>query len=265
MAKRFAFNLDAAVPAAWDFLWAANLKDRAKQERDHLDGDFGKYGRRWYTRTFYICAVDVVAQVRSFAYETAKGQKWGTNGVRGPDYGIRLSGNVDGRVRDWLLRTKDGHNFDRGHISGMRFRPRGEPLGPSEKDDDPLQPRGLCRPASLQRRCDESSEPLRLAAVEGPDAEGVGRGNVQALSQPQVRSTGAASQGRAEGLEDRRGRSVITGADVWDDLDTYVSTVRPSDLLLTERNLTTVLVEMYEHAGDPEEIAKHVRSWMEQH
>ena len=134
MAKRFAFNLDAAVPAAWDFLWAANLKDRAKQERDHLDGDFGKYGRRWYTRTFYICAVDVVAQVRSFAYETAKGQKWGTNGVRGPDYGIRLSGNVDGRVRDWLLRTKDGHNFDRGHISGMRFRPRGEPLGPSEKD-----------------------------------------------------------------------------------------------------------------------------------
>ena len=58
---------------------------------------------------------------------------------------------------------------------------------------------------------------------------------------------------------------MITGADVWDDLDTYVSTVRPSDLLLTERNLTTVLVEMYEHAGDPEEIAKHVRSWMEQH
>lgn len=134
MAKRFAFNVSAAIPAAWDFLWAINLKDRAKMEKEHPDGDFGKYGRRWYTRTFYICAADVVAQVRSFAYETAKGQKWGTNGVRGPDYGIRMSGDLEGQVRSWLLRSKVGHNFGRGHISGMRFRPHGAPLGPSEKD-----------------------------------------------------------------------------------------------------------------------------------
>jgi len=134
MAKRFAFDLNKAIEAAWDYLWDVNLKDRAKQEAEHPDGDFGKYGRRWYTRTFYICAADIVSQVRSFAYETAKGLKWGTNGVRGPDYGIRLSGNVEGEVRRWLLRTKDSHNFGRGHISGMRFRPRGAPLGPSEKD-----------------------------------------------------------------------------------------------------------------------------------
>jgi hypothetical protein len=134
MAKHFAFDLHAAIPAAWDYLWKNNLKKRAEYEAKYPDGDFGKYGRRWYTQTFYICAVDVVAQVRSFAYETAKGLKWGTNGVRGPDYGIRLSGDVEGTVRTWLLRTKAGHNFGRRHISGMRFRPRGAPRGPSEQD-----------------------------------------------------------------------------------------------------------------------------------
>lgn len=134
MSKRFAFDTNAAIAAAWDFLWAANLKERAKTEKEHPDGNFGKYARRWYTQTFYICAADVVRQVRSFAYESAKGLKWGTNGVRGPDYGIRMSGDLEGKVRSWLLLTKEGHNFGRGHISGMRFRPRGEPLGPSEKD-----------------------------------------------------------------------------------------------------------------------------------
>jgi hypothetical protein len=134
MAKRFIFSIEQAIPAAWDFLWAHNLKARAKCEAENPNGVFGKYARRWYTRTFYICAADMVAQVRSFAYETAKGLQWGTNGVRGPDYGIRMSGDLDGRVRTWLLRTKDGHNFGRGHISGMRFRPKGAPLGPSEQD-----------------------------------------------------------------------------------------------------------------------------------
>jgi hypothetical protein len=134
MSKRFAFDTRRAISAAWDLLWEENLKDRAKLEADHPDGDFGKYARRWYTRTFYLCAADVVAQVRSFAYETAHGLAWGTNGVRGPDYGIRLPGNVEGEVRSWLLATKAGHNFGRGHISGMRFRPKGEPLGPSEED-----------------------------------------------------------------------------------------------------------------------------------
>lgn len=134
MAKRFAFSIEKAIPAAWDFLWAVNLKERAKMEAENPNGDFGKYARRWYTRTFYICAADIVAQVRSFAYETAHGKAWGTNGVRGPDYGIRLSGDVEGRVRSWLLLFTEGHNFGRGHISGMRFRPKGAPLGPSEED-----------------------------------------------------------------------------------------------------------------------------------
>jgi hypothetical protein len=67
-------------------------------------------------------------------HRAANGQKWGDNGRWGPDYGIRLSGGVEGAVRDWLLRTKDGHNFGRGHISGMRFRPKGAPFGPSEED-----------------------------------------------------------------------------------------------------------------------------------
>ena len=38
-------------------------------------------------------------------------------------------------VRDYLLHNRGitGHNFSRGHISGMRFRPRGEPLSPAEQ------------------------------------------------------------------------------------------------------------------------------------
>ncbi len=160
---RFNFNTRAAIEAAWTLLWANNLKERAKEEKEHPDGDFGKWGRCWYTRTFYICAADVTAQVRSFAYETAKGLKWGTNGVRGPDYGIRLPGSVDGEVRRWLLATKDHHNFGRGHISGMRFRPRGEPLGPSEEDTlkKQAQPK---RPAPIHfSRNGYSGKPLCVA------------------------------------------------------------------------------------------------------
>jgi hypothetical protein len=130
---RFKFDVHAAIPAAWDYLWAENIEERAKLEKERGDGPWTKYARRFYTRTFYLCAADIERQVRSFAYESAHGQKWGDNGRWGPDYGIRISGNLDGLVRDWLLRTKDGHNFGRGHISGMRFRPKGAPLGPSEE------------------------------------------------------------------------------------------------------------------------------------
>jgi len=166
MGKRFSFDIAKAIPAAWDFLWADNLKDRAKQEKDHPDGDFGKYGRRWYTRTFYLCAADIVRQVRSFAYETSHGLEWGTNGVRGPDYGIRISGDLESAVRDWLLRTKDGHNFSRGHISGMRFRPKGAPLGPSEEDtiEKKTKPK---RPAPIHFSRSGFGRPLCTAVSSG--------------------------------------------------------------------------------------------------
>ena len=43
--------------------------------------------------------------------------------------------NLEAMVRNWLLNNRNltSHNFRRGHISGARFRPRGEPLSKQEE------------------------------------------------------------------------------------------------------------------------------------
>lgn len=122
--KRVVFNLQKAIPAAWDMCWARNLANR-------------KTGHDFRGQTFYLCANDVEQQVRAFAQDTLNGKPWGTTPIwYGSTYsGVRITGNLQSEVRDWLLDNPKimGHNFNRGHISGMRFRPVGEPLNDAEK------------------------------------------------------------------------------------------------------------------------------------
>lgn len=124
--RKIAFDVRAAIPAAWDKMWAENLKRRREDVAYEK-----KHGRRPFdaARTYFLTAASIEREVREMADRaaTATGMSWGV---------VRISGNLQRAVRDWLLRGPRGlqqHNFGRGHISGMRFRPRGEPLAPAEK------------------------------------------------------------------------------------------------------------------------------------
>lgn len=124
MGRRFAFDVKAAIVAACDMIWADKQKQLAK-------------GDSYRDSAYYLTAADVEYQVRQFAEETAKGEAWGTHGIAfGRPWGrVRLSGNLQGAVRDYLLYSGkfDSHNFGKSHISGARYRPRGAPLSPAEK------------------------------------------------------------------------------------------------------------------------------------
>lgn len=114
-------DFNQAIPAAFAHVWQRNLERRAA-------------GDDFRGNTYYVTASDVEEQVRCFAEDQLAGKPWGTKESygRGWHNGLRISGDLTGAVRQWLLRNCDGHNFGRGHISGMRFRPRGEPIGPAE-------------------------------------------------------------------------------------------------------------------------------------
>lgn len=126
--KRIGFNVQEAIVFAWQHLWALNLKRRAD-------------GNDFRGNTYYLTAADVEAQVRTLAYESMNGEKWGSSGDgRYATYtgDIRISvggGGLNNVVRHWLLTNRNitHHNFARGHISGARFRPVGEPLAPKEQ------------------------------------------------------------------------------------------------------------------------------------
>lgn len=128
-------DFSQAIPAAFVCVWQRNLKMRAA-------------GNDFRGNTYYVTASDVEEQVRCFAEDQLAGKPWGTKESygRGWHNGLRISGDLTGAVRQWLLRNCDGHNFGRGHISGMRFRPRGEPIGPTEQ-------------ATLQKKAEERANP----------------------------------------------------------------------------------------------------------
>jgi hypothetical protein len=118
-------NHNALIGEAFAFLWRDNLS-RQKSEA-------GSYNPGQY---YYVTASDVEAQVRLFIEEDlehvergSKGRAWGRGYSR-----ITVRGNLLSDVRKWLLcnLSLERHNFGRGHVSGMRFRPRGAPLHPSE-------------------------------------------------------------------------------------------------------------------------------------
>jgi len=126
MRKAFAFDVQAAIRAAWDLLWADAVRMRGTDYRASHD--------------YYLTATDVERAVRGLADLTAEGKPWPKD--KAPEwYGysrVRFRGNLNGQVRDWLFgEVRRGRltsfNFGRGHISGARFRPAGEPVTETEK------------------------------------------------------------------------------------------------------------------------------------
>lgn len=152
MGKHFAFDMHLAIKTAWDMLWAANLVRRKEN-----DAYKKKYGKRSYddASTYYLCAADLVRTVRGFAQQTADGKPWSLDGY---PYNVRLRGDVQRAVRDWLMYGNGGkivgHNFGRGHISGMRFRPAGAPMAEAEVEtmNSKLRSRGKEKPRHYGHR-----------------------------------------------------------------------------------------------------------------
>jgi hypothetical protein len=166
MGKRFAFDLAKAIPAAWALCWADNLKTRAKG---------GTYRP---STTFYLTASDIENQVRLFAEETAAGEAWGTRGRawgRGYGFTVRVSGDLKRTVRDWLLNGArngrlESHNFGRGHISGMRFRPAGEPISDAEQTTIKVKKARADKPLTKHFSKRYGHPPLCTAARRSPFA-----------------------------------------------------------------------------------------------
>jgi len=128
MSRRFHFDIHAAIPAAFALIW--KHKEERRRDDDPTSFHFDEH--------FYVTASDVENQVRRFARETVDGKPWGSTGLAwgyGGHEGVRLPGDLNSRVRSWLLNNREleRHNFGKGHISGMRFRPRGTGLSEAEK------------------------------------------------------------------------------------------------------------------------------------
>lgn len=136
MRKRFAFDTAKAIQYAWDLLWQGNLKQRAEDAK--LAKRLGKPTVYGMARTYYLTATDLVRAVRELAHCTAKGDPWPTDPSSLVHYygsQVRMSGDLLGTVRRWLRSNPKltSHNFGKGHISGERYRPIGEPISEAEK------------------------------------------------------------------------------------------------------------------------------------
>lgn len=118
-------DLTDRIAKAWDWLW--NYKTTT-------DFSWRVGGEPWITAT------ELESRVRAAMAEELLGKPYGAEGTSTYER-VRVStgGRTDllGECRDWLLtKVRDGeltaHNFGRGHISGMRFRPVGVPLTANE-------------------------------------------------------------------------------------------------------------------------------------
>lgn len=129
--KSVQFNAEEEIQKAFEFTWAQKLKDR-------------KDGHDYNGQTYYVTATDLERRVRGAVAEKAEGKKYGHYGLNysGWQMGIRIHTgsrlNLFELCRSYLLGearngTLDAHNFKRGHISGERFRPHGQPLSEAEQ------------------------------------------------------------------------------------------------------------------------------------
>lgn len=130
MKRRVSFDTTLAISTAWDVIWKGKLTSRAA-------------GNDYRGDTYRVSASDVEDLVRQFACDSLDGKPWRTSfapgrGLHWTKSGgkLRMGGNLNRRVIDWLRYGNGGkivsHNFGRGHISGERYRPAGEPLSPTE-------------------------------------------------------------------------------------------------------------------------------------
>ena len=119
-------NLDGDLQKAWDFAWVYYCTGKDARQQ-------------WLTAT------DVKCRMRAAAAELIDCVPYGSKGMN--DYASQkfcISTGIPGftlldAVRDFLRRQVSNgdlvaHNFGRGHISGMRYRPSGVLLTNAEKN-----------------------------------------------------------------------------------------------------------------------------------
>lgn len=133
------------IEDAWSRLWAKNLKDR-------------NAGQDYRGTTYYLTATDIEREVRKSVDE------------RLDTYGARIvgAGRLLDRIRVWLrgqcVRGRlECHNFGRGHISGQRYRPAGQPIGPAEAATIARKKENRPRPIHLSRSTSWNPIPLCTA------------------------------------------------------------------------------------------------------
>jgi hypothetical protein len=144
-------------------LWAYKLEARAA-------------GRDFRGDTYYTTAQELQEAVKGLVFDRLhpdpkRLKEFGPT-LRGA-YGVRCRGDLQKVVRNYLLQGPfDRENFGRGHVSGMRFRPRGEPLSAAEATTKarkavPRRPAPVhaTLPGSLALLC----MPPRQALYRGPN------------------------------------------------------------------------------------------------
>jgi hypothetical protein len=138
VSRSISLDLSVELPKAWAVCWAEWC-----EPKDIGDAENGP--QLWEPRQRWLTATDLEQRLRAAAVEKLDGIEYGKLG-RGYGYGmgvtIRFPDNSRAtlldRVRDWLREQVAAgqlvcHNFGRGHISGMRFRPPGVELTEGEK------------------------------------------------------------------------------------------------------------------------------------
>jgi hypothetical protein len=125
-------DLKQEFSKTWDEMWAANLLSRVTY------GDFRG-------QTYYLTATDIARNTRERleaafwkAQPKLTAEQWRTQRPRKMVIkGVGRGGLLDA-ARNWLRAQERAgrlvsHNFGRGHISGQRYRPAGQPIAPSEQ------------------------------------------------------------------------------------------------------------------------------------
>lgn len=128
MSRMFEFDTRKAIVAAWEHIW--------KKQRAEIANGTG-----WRGQSYYTTAQDMERVVRGFADETLDGKPWGSEDrYYGGFNRAKFRGPIplNDQIRTWLLtEARSGriasHNFGKGHISGMRFRPKDIPLYEAER------------------------------------------------------------------------------------------------------------------------------------
>lgn len=143
------FDLRSELQKAWDWCWKFYCEPTS-YEVEEFNGEGYPTGkltgevRVSGPRQTWLSATDLERRIRAAACEALDNAPVGAYGPDGGGNGIRIStpsgtGLLE-EVRQWLAgqliqHRLEGHNFGRGHCSGMRFRPAGSgvPEGEAKK------------------------------------------------------------------------------------------------------------------------------------
>lgn len=129
-------ELDTIITAAWEWLWAyyqGRIRESMAEGHEPWDDHFFITA----SELEYTVRIMLANRLRKQPATTGDPAYGNTHGLVVSIRGGRYREDLLCVVRDWLAGqtgdTLQRHNFGKGHISGMRYRPLGAPLSPAEK------------------------------------------------------------------------------------------------------------------------------------